>query len=582
MKNIILTIVTCLAFLLNSCDLTLYPLTEPTSETYWVTVDNLKLYANQFYTGLPQHSDGSTYLGIQGVENNSDNLLNNTNDTRLNGKTTVPSSGGDWNFARIREANFFLENYWKVPSTGVELDIAHYAGEVRFFRAYYYFKLLQKYGDLPWINKTLNPNLEELQALDARLSRSVIADSIIADLDYAIANLYTKANAAELRINRDIALLFKSRVALYEGTWEKYHAGTDFGVAGSNGEKYLALAANAAKTLINEGNYSLAPDYSLIFNQKDLSTNPEVLLWKKYNYLLGIYHDYNRSMTLGGGNSGMTKALVDSYLCTDGKPISVSSLYKGDKSLNLLKQNRDDRLLRTVAFPGYPLQIQRGDTTGIFTKPPLDQAAPEQKSTSGYQVYKGVDPYTDNKPVGMGEIACVEFRFAEALLNYAEATAELGTITQADIDLTINKLRDRARIAQLTLSNITPDPNWDFPELSAVINEVRRERRVELALEGFRLDDLMRWRAHRLIVGQRWKGMLYIGSDIEGTYLNANGTPVFTIGSNLFVDEEGYIDPYQKALPSGFGFNPERDYLLPIPTNEITLSEGTLKQNPNW
>ncbi len=585
MKKILLSL-TCVALLTASCKdiLDKSPLTSPTSINYWSTADNLKLYANQFYTGLPRHNDGGR-LGIYSLDNNSDNLLPNLQDVRLSGNVLVPSSGGNWNFSRIREANFFLENYHKVPTVGYEEQIRHYAAEVRFFRAYYYYQLLRNFGDVPWINKTLNPDLSELQELTVRAKRNVVADSIIADLDFAIANLMAKERAESLRINREIALLLKSRVCLFEGTWEKHHAGTSFGVEGSDGSNYLRQAADAAWALIDEKKYALSSSYSQLFNQVDQSANPEVLLWKRHNYLLGV-HDANltRSITTGGGSTGMTKSLVESYLCSDGLPISVSPLYKGDKSLNDIKENRDKRLLWTMAFPGYPLQIAPGgaDTLTSFTFPPIDQSSQEFRSTSGYQIYKGCDPYTSNQPVNQGEIANVIFRFAEALLNYAEAKAELGTITQVDIDLTINRLRDRAGVAYLQLAGIATDPNWDFPNLSPIVNEIRRERRVEFACEGYRLDDLLRWRAHTIITGSRLKGALYLGSDLEGTYRDASGNNRIIIGTNLFVDEKGYIDPYRNALPSGFGFNPERDYLLPIPTNEITLAGGALKQNPGW
>ncbi|PXX21666.1 RagB/SusD family nutrient uptake outer membrane protein [Arenibacter sp. ARW7G5Y1] len=581
MKRIIFIAFTIL--LLNSCedDLTYYPLTEPSSVNFWGNVNNLKLYANQFYVDLPKHSDGGA-LGIFSLDNNSDNLLPKNYNTRLHGKLKVPSTGGGWDFSKIRATNLFLENYQQVPTTGVELDVKHYSGEVSFFRAYYYFDLLQKYGDLPWIGKTLNPDLTELQELDVRLKRNVITDAIIADLDFAIANLLPKEKAQQLRINREIALLFKSRVCLFEGTWEKYHKNTSFGVEGSDGTNYLKLAASSAKILIDENKYALDPDYQSLFIQTDHSSSQEVMLWKKYDYLLGISHNIIRVNTNGGGSTGLTKSLVESYLCIDGNPISVSPLYKGDESLKQIMQNRDKRLLYTNAFPGYPLQIRLGDTTQIFSKPPIHLAGEEYNSTSGYQIYKGVDPYINNLPKDQGEIASISFRYAEALINYAEAMAELGTINQLDIDLTINKLRERAGVAHLNLNNIIADPNWEFPGLTPIINEVRRERRVEFACDGYRFNDLLRWRAHSLIVGKRPKGMLYIGSDLEGTYTNSNGQDLIQIGTNLNVDAEGYIDPYQKSLPNGFEFNPDRDYLLPIPTNEITLSGGTLVQNPNW
>ena len=178
-------------------------------------------------------------------------------------------------------------------------------------------------------------------------------------------------------------------------------------------------------------------------------------------------------------------------------------------------------------------------------------------------------------------MACIFFRFTEALLIYAEAKAELGTITQTDIDRTINMIRDRVGMTHLEMSNITTDPEWDFPSLSPVINEIRRERRIELAFEAQRWDDLARWRAHHVFAGKRPKGILYIGSNLEGTYTDVQGKPTIIIGQNLFVDANGNVDPYQIKFPSGLGFDPLRDYLSPIPSDEITLNNN-ITQNPGW
>ena len=169
------------------------------------------------------------------------------------------------------------------------------------------------------------------------------------------------------------------------------------------------------------------------------------------------------------------------------------------------------------------------------------------------------------------EIGSIIFRYAEVLLNYAEARAELGEITQMDLDLTINKLRDRVGLPYLNLSSITPDPNWDYPQLSPIINEVRRERRVELSFEGLRLDDLLRWRAHCIFVNERSLGAKFVQADY----------PNMVVGTNVYVDTNGYIDAYQKALPAGYGFKPDRDYLSAIPTNELTLNEN-YTQKPGW
>jgi hypothetical protein len=175
------------------------------------------------------------------------------------------------------------------------------------------------------------------------------------------------------------------------------------------------------------------------------------------------------------------------------------------------------------------------------------------------------------------------FRYSEALLIYAEAKAELGTITQNDVDISVNLLRGRVGMIPMDLGNIAVDPDWDYPSLSPIINEIRRERRIELAFEASRWDDLVRWRAHHLIENIRPKGILYVGSNLDGAYfkIDGSGDPGIIVGENLYVDEDGFVDPYQVQVPTGFGFDPERDYLAPIPSDELTLNNN-LVQNPGW
>ena len=163
------------------------------------------------------------------------------------------------------------------------------------------------------------------------------------------------------------------------------------------------------------------------------------------------------------------------------------------------------------------------------------------------------------------------FRYAEVLLNYAEAKAELGELTQEDVDKTINLLRRRVGVADLRIDAIVNDPNWKFPEISPLLNEIRRERRVEFACEGYRLNDLLRWRAHELFVNKRPKGF----------YFNQSDFPEMIPNKDILLDEQGYVDPYKQSLPNGYQFNPERDYLLPLPTSELVLN-SKLKQNPGW
>ncbi|MGQ7870256.1 RagB/SusD family nutrient uptake outer membrane protein [Sunxiuqinia sp. sy24] len=563
--------------LMSSCNedyLDRYPLDEIAPQTFWKTPNDLKLYANSFYGAFPVHSGWSG--GIFWFDNNSDNMIPGTYNSRLAGNWTIPSSGGGWSWGSIRSVNYFLNNLSTVEGDQTLID--NYSGEGYFFRALHYFNMVQTFGDVPFYSKPLSTDSEELYM--ARTPRKAVVDSIIKDLDVAIAKLPAVDKAEAFRVNKDVALALKARICLFEGTWEKYHSGTDFGVTGSDGSEYLELAAQAAKQIIDEGHYALYNNgdvndtYYSLFNQVDLSANSEVILWKKYDVDLGVTHNVHRYIPRIGGNTGLSKSLVDSYLATDGLPISQSDLYAGEGSLEDVAANRDPRLAQTLYLPGAAKEIKNGELTVSFEKPDLDLTG-SARNTSGFQLRKGGSPdFEQQKAGGIGTTAAIIYRYAEILLIYAEAKAELGTITQADLDMTVNQLRDRVNMPHLQLSNIANDPNWQFPELSPIINEVRRERRVELACEGFRFDDLMRWRAHELFVGKRLKGFKFIGSDLENEYN-------IVIGETLLVDGDGYIDPYLKVIPSGYQFKPERDYLNPIPTNELTLNPA-LGQNPGW
>jgi len=323
-------------------------------------------------------------------------------------------------------------------------------------------------------------------------------------------------------------------------------------------------------------------EYWSLFNQLDYTDNPEVILWKKYDVALGVYHHISTILVSGAGNMGVSKSMVDSYLCIDGEPVSVSPLFMGYDSVEGTVLNRDPRLAQSIFQKGYDQTINTpgGDGDTKFSKPAIDVAG-QFRATSGYCLYKGVNPDAAQHTNAGGWMGSIIMRYTEALLILAEAKAELGTITQLDIDMTINAIRDRVGMIHLDLSNITPDPAWDFPELTPLINEIRRERRVELAFEAQRWDDLARWRAHRLLTGERPRGCKYIGSNLENTYTDYLGNPSIFIGQNLYVDPEGFIDPYQQVLPGGFGFDPARDYLSPIPSDELTLNANII-QNPGW
>lgn len=564
------------AFLLTSCEdyLDRTPLDQITNENYWKTASDLELYVNQYYTSFPGFTVGAQSGGIFVIDNNSDNMVPAAFNTTLGGVSTLPASGGGWTWSNIRSVNVFLSNYKNVTSP-LE-DYNTYVGEAMFFKAYFYFDLLKQFGDVPWYSKALETNSDELYA--PRTPRHVVADSILSLLDNAIGRLKAVDDAIPFRVHKEVALLLKSRVALFEGTWEKYHDGTPFAADENKSAYFLGEAVDAASQLINMGTVQIHStgnpdtDYVNLFNAADYSGVSEIMLWKKFDRSIAMGHSTYLT-TYNGHGTGLSKSLVDSYLSKDGLPISESDLYQGDADYITATIDRDPRLTQTIFMPGDDVTVRDGNVVRSFERPDLAESS-FFINTTGYQIEKGHRPvkYTD-ADFNDSDNASIIFRYAEALLNYAEAKAELGSITQGDLDLSINKLRDRVAMPHMNLTDVASwnDPNWEFPSLSPIINEVRRERRVELAAEGYRFDDLRRWRAHHLITGVRPLGATFVQSEY----------PELEVGKDVFVNADGYVDPYQKSLPSGWGFDPGRDYLSPLPSNELTINPN-LDQNPGW
>jgi hypothetical protein len=568
------------------------PPTSLSDANYWTNVSDLENYINNLY------SNGNIfplYIGDQNggpftIDGSSDNMVPTGYVTRLNGEYTVSGNGSYADWTDIRNVNYFLVNYARVHAAWS--DVSPYVGEAHFFRAMLYFSGVKNYGALPWINAPLNVN-DSAQLYAARLPRNIVVDSIVNDLDSAIADLPVKNAAQTMRLYREYAEAFKARVCLYEGTWEKYHENDVFGVAGQNGSSFLQLAANAADSVMASGTFGLDNvgvyhGYWSLFNQTDYTSSKEIIFW---GATLGSINENNAWQVVyqGGSlrtfNTGLSKNMVDDYLCIDGKPTAASPLYKGDDSLSHVTANRDPRLSQTIFLNGDTVIVSStGDV--VFTNPAM--LASSGSCTTGYQLYKGLntDPYQNpNTPSPVHNTdGIIYMRYAEVLLSYAEAKAELGTITQADVDASINLLRNRVGMAHLNLGSITSDPHWIFPNLSPVINEVRRERRVELACEGFRFDDICRWAAAGTLI----TGWQPLGGQVN-QFLTINfappgtGSSYPTVGSNIYVNGQGYIEPYQKTatLSSGYKFNVNRDYLLPIDQQDLNLN-AQLSQNPGW
>lgn len=571
---------------LSSCDdfLERYPLDQVSTEDYFKTPNDLETYMNQFYClnsfpvyhrpllvgTLGYNAAQIGYVQEEADDFFSDNAIHRSSlSSRLLGNRTV--NNGHWNWGRVRDVNFFFDHYQKCE--GNFSTYQQYVGEAHFFRALFYFRFLKSHGAVPWYSNTLQTNSEGLY--DVRTPRHIVADSIIADLEKAADFLDEKKGTGAGRLNKWIALQLLSRVALFEGTWQKYHAGTVFAAEVSNPEKYLPKAAEAAKRIMDSGLYDIYstgnPDddyYALHSKLRTYNGNPEVLFWTQFSIDLNFTNTKNYDLRQPGDRS-ITKQLADSYLCTDGLPISVSPLYQGDNTIADEAVNRDPRFKQQIFTPDVPWEIDEAGNTKYYSEMYvlINNGNNQTRSPLGYQNRKGYNPLTQYHSQNYEENPQITYRYAEVLLNYAEALAELGTLTQADLDISINKLRDRVAMPHLILGNIMVDPKWDFPTLSPIINEVRRERRVELAYEGFRTVDILRWAAaDELIIGKRplgAKNAQFIGS------------------TTLEYNAEGYLDPFINQYPTGWQFDPNRDYLDPIPEAQL-LMNPKLEQNPGW
>lgn len=545
------------------------PLDQVTSVDYFKSPNDLKAYVNQYYspTYFPKFANWGSDFG-------TDNQIGLSVDTRLEGTRTVATSGSIA-FGAVRSINYFFDQYTKVKEKYVLKDYQQYLGEAYFFRALIYINLLETYGDIQWVTKELGTSSPELYS--ARDPRNLVADNIIAALDTAAMYLTEDKTNGAARVNKWMALLIQSRVALYEGSWEKYHAGDPFGVSNSQPEKYFNKVVEAATKIMESGKYDLystgkpSSDYRDLFSLLEYSTNKEVMFWRKYDNALirgnaSFTNDRNFRMEFPTGNT-ITKELADAYLCSDGKPITGNPLFQGYASLSNEMQNRDPRFTQTIATPDQVWRIYQNGTINNYSLlyGQLNTKA-DYNAPSGYVILKGYDPRMIYHVTQYEETPAIIYRYAEALLNFAEAKAELGTITQADINISVKKLRDRVGMPNLILTDIANDPNWDFPALSPLINEIRRERRIELSNEGFRWDDIARWAAaDELIVGKRPKGFMASQITVNPFHADANG----------------FLDPFQIAIPAGYGFKIGRDYLNSIPITEITLNTN-LVQNPGW
>lgn len=586
------------------------PLTEIDDAKYWSTTNDLKLYINNLYdrNDLLAREDGWGSIGPYGWDGDdgSDTQVRYQYNTRMNGEQTIPSDDAGWAYGdweALRSINYFMDRYPLVEelvASDVEKmkELRQYVGEALFFRSIFYFNKLRRYGDLPWASTLVTQTSEDL-LYQERLPRNQIVDSIMLDLDRAVEYLPSQSSPGWTgRINKQVAMALQARIALYEGTWEKYHANDDFKAAVNQSTRFLEKAAQVSGELITMSETSGYPaldnvgvenGYRDLFNQEDYSTSSEVIFWRKYQ--AGVINSIWDRYSANGAGRGATKSLVDSYLRMDGTPVPANY---DDATLVSITQNRDPRLEQTIQINDRKhLRWEKANPPIYFIAPAFDGWDSEESCPTGYQTYKGHNfRYAEARPAGLGLQALIYFRFGETLLIYAEAKAELGTITQDDLDRSINKLRDRVGMPHMTMG-VANDPNFEFASLNPVIQEIRRERKVELACEGFRRDDIFRWAAaDELIVGK-----IPVGAKIAQfqTFKFEDYLPEAAPDLSrqekfdervaaLEADANGYVKIFKSTLnggTEGFKFKVNRDYLLPIPPDQLTINPK-MKQNPGW
>lgn len=599
MKNNIIALILSASVLVVSCDLAEQPKAKAGRDMIFGSETGLLTYTNGFYEYLPDYDNAHK----QNIT--MDNAAKNATGTYEVGAYTTNTSTS-WSWGSIRNVNYFLK--YNTSSNVSEPIRNNYSGIARLFRAYLYFNKLVQYGAVPWIDIPLEPDSPELYKTQD--SRDVIISKMIEDLDFAAANITEdKITPNSNRVNRWTALFFKSRVCLFEASFRKYHAtGSKFGKeylkdCKITAEELYRQAADAAQEIIEKGPYRLYTgtpyangrgSYRELFIS-DNAVSQEVMLSLALDPVLqlGEANWYYNSSTYGP-HLCMTHAFAKTYLNLDGTPYNDK---KGDTYKTFAEETsgRDYRLNQTIRGADYTCK----DKEGVFVPTPANMTG---HSLTGYQFTKYVmdDISFDGGRTNYNDVPIA--RYAEVLLNYAEAKAELGTLTDADWEKTIGALRGRAGITGgLDKKPTTADPymmSIYTGVTDPVILEVRREREIELILEGLRLNDLKRWACGKLWETAAWDG-IYIPALNTPLDLNGDGT------NDVFVTEDSkYSGPYKSIAmytgdnlkvvkladdtKGGYRLNYEISrvwndnmYIYPIP--EIVIQKNpNLKQNPGW
>lgn len=550
MRKIYYSLMLISVLFLASCDLTREPETIFTDNSFWKTEKDLRGACNRLDTLLAGFSH----------DTRSDELVKTSADNISSGSWTIPSTSGSWTdpYYRIFTANNIIGKGGMAPLSDAIKN--RWLAEAYFYRAYYHFMLVQKYGDVPLMLKAIESTDDPL-LFSKRTPREEVIQQCYKDLDFAAQWLPTISNLPATdwgRVSRSAALAMKVRIGLYEGTYSKYHA------LGSNSKNHLKIAIDAAELLINGKEHDLYPDFQKMFLfEGEGRQNKENIFVKVYgpNGAGTIFHNNSRLME---NTVSVTRQMVDMFLYSDGLPREKSPLkISPEPSFNTVFEDRDPRLGMTLyklgeeAYKGayIPMNNQHG---------------------YGYSLKKGflISEWETNSRETIDKML---IRYAEVLISYAEALYEYnGSITDAQLDLTVNALRNRVGFNAKLTNTFAASNNLNM------LDEIRRERDVELLDEGFRYDDIIRWKIAEKVLPTNILGVKFVDAECTKTRTEVakrltdaqgklNGKPVY--------DE---ADIYVIEIAGDRKFDPKKDYLYPVPLNEISLSGGAVIQNPGW
>lgn len=649
-------LLSCSLAILPACDdfLDEEPQSEVSPEKYLLNESQLEAYVNKYYADYDNWKSDSDDKGgmipsFWGSENGStykdDNATDNqqgTNGRYLKDTWTVAQSGGKWNFTNINALNYYLQTV--VPRlengelTGTESNLKHLVGEGYFLRALEYFFRLQRLGDFPIVKTVLPDEQEALTEASKRSPRNEVARFILSDLDQAISLMNN--NVKKTRLSKNAALLLKSRVALFEATWEKYHAGTALVPNGTGWpgagkdynagyqfpsgsiekeiEFFLTEAMSAASQVadavqLTENNQIIRDQaskgknpYYDMFASHDPSGYSEVIMYRGYDLSLNNSHHFNHYL-YSGGNTGYTHQFEQVFLMENGLPVyAAGSGYAGDDYITDTKIDRDWRWRLFMKAPKEAKAVDNIATVEYFPEAPRLYVSDAKNATStGYIQGKGYSLDYNDQLLGKDQTAFVVYRASEAYLNYIEASY----LKNGNIDATADKywkaLRARAGVdtdyqKTINATDMSKEAlnGWDAYSHGALVDatlyNIRRERRCEFIGEGFRYMDLIRWRALDQLNGYQLEGAKIFG-------------PMKSIfGDNLKYDQadeknnnvsspslSDYLRPNQVTSTNqyynGLYFY-EAHYLDPIAVQHFmitspdgsTVSQSPIYQNSGW